>query len=261
MSVVRLLYPLACLIVMSNCQMRTAPQAQNNVSKTNNSSQNSALFVGIRSGDPAAVRQALREGADADSKDSSGFTPLLLASLKGNEEIAKLLLEAGASPNSTNEVGETPVMLAIQFGENNVLNLLLDHGADLTLRSHSRGYTALHLAASRENVSALRILLARKADVNSRDEFGNTPLSVAAAKDPEVLQLLLDNGADVNSTNKAGGTSLMVAISSQRNLKLLLEHGADVNARDNDGWTVLEFALLEGCPEIIDLLTRAGAKE
>jgi len=246
---------------MSNCQMRMAPQTQNNVSKTNNASQNSALFVGVESADPAAVRQALQAGANVDAKDSSGFTSLMIASLRGNEEIARLLLEAGATPNSTNEADETPLMMAIQSGHNHLLTLLLDHGADVSLRARFRGSTAVHLAASREDLSALKILLARKADVNSRDEFGNTPLSVAAAKDSEVLQLLLDSGADVNSTNKAGGTPLMSAISSQRNLKLLLEHGANVNARDNNGWTVLEFALLEGCPDIINLLTRAGAKE
>ncbi len=59
------------------------------------------------------------------------------------------------------------------------------------------GSTPLHLAAMNPDTSALKALLAAKADPNARDNDGATPLHMAAyGSRPQHVQMLLEAGAD-----------------------------------------------------------------
>jgi ankyrin repeat protein len=84
---------------------------------------------------------------------------------------------------------------------------LLDEGGSIDTineRDH-RGYAPLMLAAYAGNLEALELLLARGADPNTADLFGNTVLMGAAFKGhvPIVLRLLAA-GADPHTTNHGG---------------------------------------------------------
>ena len=84
------------------------------------------------------------------------------------------------------------------------------------------------------NLEVAELLLDRGADVNAKNDLGQTPLYHA---DSEVAELLLDHGADVNAKNDFGQTPLHYADSEEA--ELLLDRGADVNAKDDIGQTPL----------------------
>lgn len=66
-------------------------------------------------------------------------------------------------------------------------------------RQRRQGATPLHLAASGHHEAAVRLLLARGADVNARDAADRTPLLEAIfSADPAIATLLLAHGADPN---------------------------------------------------------------
>jgi len=53
-----------------------------------------ALFQAIRDGDSAAVRKLLTGGADLQSRNETGDTPLMAAALNADAGILELLLKA-----------------------------------------------------------------------------------------------------------------------------------------------------------------------
>jgi ankyrin repeat protein len=69
------------------------------------------------------------------------------------------------------------------------------------------------------------------ADVNSRDEFGNTLLMQAALySTPALMQFLLERGADPMGANERRYNALMRSMPDLVKIKLLLERGVDVYA-------------------------------
>ena len=141
------------------------------------------------------MQQLLDKGADVESKDSSGWTPLLWAAWNGNEEIIQLLLDKGADIESKDSSGLTPLSWAAEKGHKEIVQLLLDRGANIESKN-SFGWTPLLWAAWNGNKEIIQLLLDKGANIESKDSSGLTPLSWAAEKGhKEIVQPPLHNGA------------------------------------------------------------------
>ena len=94
-------------------------------------------------GDIAAMKQALADRADPNTKDpQSGSTLLATAALMGHTEVVALLLEHGADVNAKSRDGGTALHTAAFLGRAETTALLLEKGADTTLRNNM-GSTAI----------------------------------------------------------------------------------------------------------------------
>jgi ankyrin repeat protein len=63
------------------------------------------------------VQLLVEKGADVDSKDSSGRTPLSWAAGQGHEAVVRLLLATGGvDPDSKDGLGQTPLSWAAGQG-------------------------------------------------------------------------------------------------------------------------------------------------
>ena len=85
----------------------------------------------------------------------------------------------------------------------------------------------------------------------------------AATGNLKRVRELVDNGANVNTRDEDGETALMWASCNNHLdiVKLLLEKGADASIKSSDGRTALKLALFQRCTkEIVDLLIAHGAK-
>jgi hypothetical protein len=87
------------------------------------------LVAAVARGDAAEVAALLRQGADADAADRSGWTGLHRAAETGDLSLARLLLEAGARPDLRSRARGTALDVAERAGRDEVARLLRAHGA------------------------------------------------------------------------------------------------------------------------------------
>ena len=114
-----------------------------------------------------------------------GDRPLDIAIRCGPPAFVAALIAAGADPRAPATDGFPPLFQAIDAPRDDrhaVLAVLLDAGADAGQRGLNDG-TALHHAVARRDIVALRMLLARGADIAARTRIDDhsTPLEDAEA--------------------------------------------------------------------------------
>ena len=88
------------------------------------------LFDAAREGNSALLRGYLDAGAPATLTTAAGDSLLMLAAYHGHEETVQLLVHHGADVNSANDRGQTPLAGAVFKGYTGVARALLDAGAD-----------------------------------------------------------------------------------------------------------------------------------
>jgi RNA polymerase primary sigma factor len=77
---------------------------------------NPLFRLAVLSGVQSAIHFHLRRGEDINALDSSGRSPLLLATMKGNANTVRLLLDAGADPLLADNAGQTALSVASNRG-------------------------------------------------------------------------------------------------------------------------------------------------
>jgi ankyrin repeat protein len=117
--------------------------------------------MGITPGDREEIVYLLIEhGANIESCDGAGCTPLCVASTAGNDRLVQLLVSAGAKVNFRTPRGWTPLLFAADSGNERSVSLLLDAGADANACT-LKGTTAMDLALNAEFDSVVEVLRTR----------------------------------------------------------------------------------------------------
>jgi len=87
------------------------------------------LVAAVAHGDAARATLLLRQGADPDAADRSGWTGLHQAAESGDLSLARAFLEAGAGPDLRSRARGTPLDVAERSGRLEIARLLRQHGA------------------------------------------------------------------------------------------------------------------------------------
>jgi ankyrin repeat protein len=109
----------------------------------------------------------------------------------------------------------------------------------------------IHNLVIQGNLTAIKSMLHQNpALISSQDQYGNTPLHLAAFHGhAEIVKFLIEQGADVNTQNNFGGTALLLASYSGQEevVKILIANNAKVDLSLKDSkQQVLQIATLEG---------------
>lgn len=248
-----------------------------------------ALLYATRQGDLATTKLLVEAGAQLETPDANGVSPLLNAILNASVAnqprrqsehiaVAHYLIEQGADINTADWFGQTPLWAAVELRNLDVPGATRDNGID-----RSAAY------------ALIEELLQRGADVNARtreyppehrwitrlgslswvDFTGQTPfLRAALSGDVATMQLLLEHGADANISTFEGTTPLMAAAGINwvvnqtfdegpeallEAVKLAHAQGNPVDAVNAMGLNAVHGAANRGSNDIIRWLAAQGA--
>ena len=104
-----------------------------------------------------------------------------LAAVAGRADVVQALADAGANVNTADHDGDTPLHIAAMSSNMDVLGMLLSANANVNL-ANSRGSTPMHFAAAAGHADVVQTLAHAGANVNAADQDGNTPLHIAATR-------------------------------------------------------------------------------
>lgn len=107
------------------------------------------------------------------------------------------------------------------------------------------GQTALHFAASKNNLDTARKLIAQKATTRTKDKRQQLPLHRAAAVGSiPMMKLFLENKSPLNATDLDNMTALHHAVSEGHGdaAVFLLKEGAEHDKRDSNGNLAIQLA-------------------
>lgn len=121
------------------------------------------------------------------------------------------------------------------------------------------GSSLLHCCSLSDKPNSMSYLIMYGCDVNSKNDFDETPLHwIAKSGAINSCKLLIIHGANINSEDSDGNTPLHWACEYDNIdiIKLLLQSSKlDLNVKNYEGHTPLDVALLNGNYESVKLLT------
>ncbi|MCJ1235673.1 hypothetical protein MMC14_003644 [Varicellaria rhodocarpa] len=196
---------------------------------------------------------------DIDRRDSSGFTPLMWAARRGDYKAVSFLLEAKANPNIHNSFSSSALICAARSSLACV-RLLLEAGADPT-HNNNEDYNALHFATeTQDSKETIECLVAAGVNLHGQNMWGSVPISQAAIINRAFsAEALLDCGADIDSRDNDGDTPLHESVFRHADdvMRLLLNRGAKYTLLFHGG-SILHLAALSGRLRTLEILRAAG---
>ncbi len=173
-----------------------------------------------------ALKVLLELGANPDSQDANGLTPLMYSIKEGNKKAYQLLIEAGANPELSNHKGLTASLYAVKIGRWNFWSEeLLATGINISAQD-VKGNNALMLAAKHGGYTRIiSSLLEIGVPLNIRNKNGETALILLG-------QLVSEEKGDLSSSELE---------SYAETFTKLLDSGADASIQDSKGKTALDY--------------------
>jgi ankyrin repeat protein len=182
------------------------------------------------------VQALIAKGANVNTRDNNGDTPLNLACEHGRimPSTIRILLAAGAHPGIVNNARCTPLLTLLRSAPptvNAVADVLIDAMTpDMLNIKDIWGNTALHYAAQYDNTHILVKLLVHDININITNNKGQTPIYVSIKINnlDGVFQLLI-HSANIKIQDKYGNSPLDDAIQ-----QVLITNAAKKQARSRN---------------------------
>jgi len=210
----------------------------------------------VRTGTAQEVEAAISAGANVNAVGDIWAALTWAVRFNPHIEVVTVLISNGANVNARDEIrGNTALTWALSDLSNfEMINVLIEAGANVNSELLSKIWNGFEM-------QAIVFLLANGADVNvaSASWDGRTALMTAVLgndglSQPDVVTILIEHGADVNARDDNGNTALMWAAERWfppsplppcpflESMEILLANAADVSMRNNDGKRAIDIA-------------------
>ncbi|XP_030261585.1 ankyrin repeat and EF-hand domain-containing protein 1 isoform X3 [Sparus aurata] len=227
------------------------------------------LLQCVHQGDKLQIEKMVKLGVEdlinlTEPQDGTGA--LHVAVSAKNQDLVSFLISMGADPDTQDKKGRTPVMLAAEQGHDGIVTLLAQNCADFTLQdAEGRGVLFYCIRPTKRHSRCLQVALRCLADVNNMSAEGTHVFKLMCEKAEEctpMCLIMLDEGADPNATDqKTGVTALMEAAKagSLQLVKAILRVGGNPNVLDHKRLTAVHYAAMGGFFEVIQTLSAHSA--
>ena len=188
-----------------------------------------------------------------DYSDSQGNRALLIAVIEGHPGVVKILIQFGADVNSKNNRGSSPLSQATVSGHLDMVSYFLSLPEIDVNTVDKNGWTPLYIASREDNSEMVLLLLShKKTDKNKAiNTLKQTAVHGAILSEAiNAMQTLLSQGVDVNTVDSKNNTLLHFVLKAymrtevkKRMVELLLSYSdIDLRKRNNQGYTALNFS-------------------
>ena len=235
----------------------------------------SILLWALKNNQLDIAKLLIEKGSKID-KGTSNSRPLDYIITNKLEDLIKLAIEHGFDVNSfiDSNSSETLISWSIANGKKDLLLFLLENGGDVN-KVYKNGWTALMMAAQRNDLEMVKLLLEKKADINMKNDEGKKASFYASSK--EMKKLL---SVDYNSYIFGGlgliillGVFLLIVkkIKSRKNIPTLdiknkkiiniiklIKKNKNLNKKDEFGQNALFYVLEEEHKHLLKTLVEKG---
>lgn len=230
------------------CTLSETPTVTNVCTEEGDAAYNEALMDAAYTVDMDKVEQALACGADVNSVNEFGCTPLMISigvdsldcrsfntaphdsfrNWKANY-IFKILLEEGALTHLVDNSGESIAHKVVKLGKSELVPVLAKDKADLNIQD-PQGMTAVMRAALNRNNKAVMALVEARVDLLKKNVLGQTAYDLGEKLEPSVRKLLIpgtDQGLVVQGTTdgKCTPTKLQIVMGKPTKITLKASSG------------------------------------
>lgn len=222
---------------------------------------NQDLHQSIVDGKGKVFKQALKDGAQIESRDSEGLTALARAARLGKGTYVDALIKQGSVLEVVDHNGNTPLILASFAGDIGSVRYLIDAGANPLHKNVENGAFLTYIPEEgKGNISAddRADLLEIYQEATSK---ASKLLDAALAGNEEDFNEALEDGAVIQATDPSG-TNLASYAAAGGNLDILkkiVKEGISIHQPDNNGCTALSTAASCGKSDIVKYLIEQGA--
>ncbi|XP_022903103.2 E3 ubiquitin-protein ligase MIB2 [Onthophagus taurus] len=214
-----------------------------------------ALHIAAHKYPPRSVQMLLNAGADPNCRDAYGDTALHDAIGKDNYQVIDLLCSApGTDFTLKNKRGFNVLHHAALKGKNQATKKLLSKARQLVDVKKDDGFSALHLAALNGHKDVVKTLIQiGQADIDLRNNRNQSALLLAVSQGHcGVIELLIDLKANINAKDEDGDTALHLALIKRSQFQSDVKENESPNIFQiyqnfNDEITEFKIALAIGC--------------
>uniref|UniRef100_A0A1I7YI30 ANK_REP_REGION domain-containing protein n=1 Tax=Steinernema glaseri TaxID=37863 RepID=A0A1I7YI30_9BILA len=215
-----------------------------------------ALLDATGRGDIAEVERLLAEGANPNSHNEDGLTPLHQCAIDNNESILKLLLRCGADVNAQDTEQWTPLHAAACCAHIEIVRILIAHGANL-LAVNADGNMPYDIC---DEERTLDVIESEMSNRGITQEYIDQMRGAPEKKMLDDMKALHQSGQPLDVRMSDGSTYLHVAAANGYYdvAAFLLRCGVPPSVRDNDLWMPIHAAACWPQPDLIELLCEYG---
>ncbi|CAJ0578126.1 unnamed protein product, partial [Mesorhabditis spiculigera] len=215
-----------------------------------------ALLDATATGDLQEVERLLNEGANPNSHNEDGLTPLHQCAIDDNQPIMKLLLSRGADVNSQDTEQWTPLHAAACCAHISVVRILIDKGANL-LAVNADGNMPYDICDDEQTLDCIESEMARR---GITQEFIDKQRGASEQAMLDDMKWLHQQGLPLEARMHDGSTYLHTAAANgfYDVAAFLLRCGVPHGVRDNDLWQPIHAAACWAQPDLVELLCEYG---